>query len=289
MLKVDYINFANKSNISGTSDLSTEANKIIIGSTEINNPAIDDFELQSNNKSYKEISNDIKSAILKSDISKINSVLNYINSSNIDWVFYEYKQTNDSYLTHSINMSNLSDSEKKQILNKLKTLAPKNGVAANDILANDLLQTLNSDNKEKINDLLNNQLTVDNVYNVNNKYVALSKQESELAATEIEKKKLKWGVTRGVKERANRPETIYQGILNNQVLSLEEKKEYLHIVTNKYIEYARKKGVSEDKINEFINYSNQQIENCTFNESPTILNAVRLEDGLKNKLTIYFK
>lgn len=211
-------------------------------------------------------------------------VLKSINKNNIDNVLYNYQKSNSISLLSKINKSELSDSEKRQIYTHLKSIAKPNSYSANELLACELLNELNNDDKTRIATLMH-EITKDNVRHVYAKYVKLAKEQDETAATDEEKQKLKWFISRGVKTAAKRPESLYQGVLNNDTLNLNEKRTYLREITNKYIEFASGKNFSEEQLVEFKTKANGLIEKCTGQNNSVINNAKALEDLLYEQIT----
>lgn len=192
-----------------------------------------------------------------------------------------FMRTQKSFIGELYHCGSLND---KTVRNGLKALAKKNSLAYSDFLANDLLKVLNGNDKNYIKTFIN-RINKNNIQDVYALYFAQSETYGEIAATDKEKKLLENFFTslilsRQIKNRAKRPETLYQGILNNKTLNTKEKEVYLTYLTNMFIENAKLNNFSQKDIEEFSQFAQKKIKFIVSSEASIVQNAYSLEDAL---------
>ena len=192
-----------------------------------------------------------------------------------------FMRTQKSFIGELYHCGSLND---KTVRNGLKALAKRNSLAYSDFLANDLLKVLNGNDKNYIKTFIN-RINKNNVQDVYALYFAQSETYGEIAATDKEKKLLNNYFlrilnTKGIKNRARRTETIFQGILNNKVLNSKEKKEYLAYIVNMFNENAKLNMIDQTKIDKFSKFATQEVKNIANAKRESFQNACDLEDAL---------
>lgn len=192
-----------------------------------------------------------------------------------------FMRTQKSFIGELYHCGSLND---KTVRNGLKALAKRNSLAYSDFLANDLLKVLNGNDKNYIKTFIN-RINKNNVQDVYALYFAQSETYGEIAATDKEKKLLNNYFlrilnTKGIKNRARRTETIFQGILNNKVLNSKEKKEYLAYIVNMFNENAKLNMIDQTKIDKFSKFATQEVKNIANAKREAFQNACDLEDAL---------
>ena len=188
---------------------------------------------------------------------------------------------------NSVPSARLENSEPNSIWSEtssspqVKIQKPVNEMSEREI-ANELHGELNKKNKERITELLDG-LNSKNVYNTYAYYQSISRSNGEIAATKEEQEELNsWFPNyRSIKFHAKRPETLFQGILNNEALNIEEKREYLHKLCDSLVEYAKgRKDVPGYRVSKFQERQDFLISECTPREKSAANNSYELEEAL---------
>lgn len=171
------------------------------------------------------------------------------------------------------------------LLNELRRISHPNSWTDSQFLAYDLIEQLNGDDKQNIKNLLG-RINIHNYKNVYSQYIKMARLLDERASTKEERQR-SWHSTRNKKVRGARPESLIQGILNNDSLTLDEKEEYIFFFVNKYIEDAQNKNVNPQYIEAFKKLIYSEIKQhirYTNSKGQTFIvphpNAVSIEDNI---------
>lgn len=188
-------------------------------------------------------------------------------------------------LKRSILLDTDSVAEKKYILllNELRKISCPNSWTDCQFLAYDLIEQLNGNDKQSIKELMS-RINIHNYKTVYSHYIKMTRLLDERASTKEERQR-SWHSAKNKKVRGARPESLLQGILNNETLTLDEKEDYILFFVDKYIEDAQKKNINPQYIEAFKKIIYAEISfniRYTNSEGRTFIvphpNAVSIED-----------
>lgn len=184
-----------------------------------------------------------------------------------------------------LGTDSLAKQKNRLLLNELRIISRPNSWTDSQFLAYDLIEQLNGDDKQSIKELMG-RINIHNYKTVYSQYIKMTRLLDERASTKEERQR-SWHSTRNKKVRGARPESLLQGILNNESLTLDEKEEYMLFFVDKYIEDAQNKNVNPQYIEAFkkLIYSEvKQNIRYTNSKGKTFIvsnpNAVSIEDKI---------
>lgn len=256
----------------------------------------------------KKVAKDLEKAIKNKDFNTFKSIINTTPQNKIQHLMNEYRMNTDISILDALNKEFKDKAGAKEIETMLRSFGSGTYAHA-EILAHDLMKELNGNDTEKIEALMKElkdlpPSRVKEIYAFyQHRAIYTTQNESdmykqEIAATDAEKKELGadadgflekiWNTLtynyKRVKLGAKRPESLYQGILNNPALSLEKKREYLELVSNKMIKYAKEEGFSNTQIEKYEKSAKIQIQDATSYDSSVVNNSQGLEEDLADLL-----
>lgn len=217
--------------------------------------------------SSDELSVVLSKAIKDKDVDTITKYLKSIvvngDSEYMKSLCTKYAKENTQSLAYTLlNMPELANY--KDLVSQLRTLCVSPSSGYNDFLAASLFVSLNASDGEKSKALIE-KIQPRNVRNVAFFYDTVVAQTQEIAATKKEKEYLgigkglfepivrflKMNSTPDTKINAKLPESLIQGVINQQGVSLEKRCENLEYILNCYIDNAKSAGVSSEKVSKF--------------------------------------